>query len=117
MGQDVFLFHDTIRENLTLGKNYSPEQIQTALKISYADEFVDRLPRGLETVVGERGTRLSGGQQQRLTIARAFLKDGDILLFDEATSSLDNESEKIVQKALGGPGGEQNRPRHRPSSD
>ena len=101
VGQDIFLFHDTIRENLTLGKNYSPEQIQTALRIAYADEFVDRLPEGLETVVGERGTRLSGGQQQRLTIARAFLKDCDILLFDEATSSLDNESEKVVQKALG----------------
>ena len=100
MGQDIFLFHDTVRENLTLGKNYSSERLQCALNISYADEFVDQLPDGLDTVVGERGARLSGGQQQRLTIARAFLKDCDILLFDEATSSLDNESEKMVQKAL-----------------
>ena len=100
VGQDIFLFHDTIRENLTLGKKYSAEQLQDALKISYADEFVNKLPEGLDTVVGERGARLSGGQQQRLTIARAFLEDCDILLFDEATSSLDNESEKVVQKAM-----------------
>ena len=99
--QDVFLFHDTIRENLTLGENYSSDQIRSALGVSYADEFVDHLPQSLNTVVGERGARLSGGQQQRLTIARAFLEDCDILLFDEATSALDNESEKVVQRALG----------------
>lgn len=100
VSQDIFLFNDTIRGNLTLGKEFSDEQIEHALKVSYAAEFVDKLPEGLETIVGDRGTRLSGGQQQRLTIARAFLQDTDILLFDEATSALDNESEKVVQKAL-----------------
>ena len=100
VGQDIFLFHDTIRENLALGKEYSREQFVTALRMSYTKEFIDKLPQGLDTVVGERGARLSGGQQQRLTIARAILEDCDILLFDEATSSLDNESEKVIQKAL-----------------
>lgn len=100
VSQDIFLFHDTIRGNLTLGKEYSDEQIQRALDVSYASEFVSKLPDGLETLVGDRGTRLSGGQQQRLTIARAFLQNTDVLLFDEATSALDNESEKVVQKAL-----------------
>lgn len=100
VSQDIFLFNDTIRGNLTLGKDFTEEQISHALKVSYAAEFVDKLPQGLETIVGDRGTRLSGGQQQRLTIARAFLQDTDVLLFDEATSALDNESEKVVQKAL-----------------
>ena len=70
------------------------------MKVAYCDEFIQKLPEGLETVIGDRGTRLSGGQQQRLTIARAYLQDCPILLFDEATSALDNESEKVVQKAL-----------------
>ncbi|MBH48625.1 MAG: hypothetical protein CME71_10695 [Halobacteriovorax sp.] len=100
VSQDIFLFNDTIKGNLTLGKEFSDEQIKHALDVSYASEFVDKLPDGLETIVGDRGTRLSGGQQQRLTIARAFLQDTEILLFDEATSALDNESEKVVQKAL-----------------
>ena len=100
VSQDIFLFNDTIRGNLTLGKEFSDEQMRHALEVSYAAEFVDKLPDGLETIVGDRGTRLSGGQQQRLTIARAFLQDTEILLFDEATSALDNESEKVVQKAL-----------------
>ncbi len=100
VSQDVFLFHDTIRANLTIGGMFSDEQIQKALEVSYASEFVDKLPNGLETVIGDRGAKLSGGQQQRLTIARAFLQNTDILLFDEATSALDNESEKVVQRAL-----------------
>ncbi len=100
VSQDIFLFNDTIRSNLTLGKDFSEEQIRRALEVSYAAEFVDKLNDGLETLVGDRGTRLSGGQQQRLTIARAFLQNTDVLLFDEATSALDNESEKVVQKAL-----------------
>jgi len=100
VSQDVFLFNDTIRNNLTIGGDYSEEEIKEALKVSYADEFVHELPEGLETIVGDRGTRLSGGQQQRITIARAFLQNKDIMLFDEATSALDNESEKVVQKAL-----------------
>lgn len=100
VSQDVFLFHDTIRANLTIGGLFTEEQIRKALEVSYASEFVDKLPKGLETVIGDRGAKLSGGQQQRLTIARAFLQNTDILLFDEATSALDNESEKVVQRAL-----------------
>ncbi len=100
VSQDIFLFHDTIRENLCVGKKFSEEEIQQALRVSYADEFVNKLPQGVDTIIGDRGTRLSGGQQQRLTIARAFLVSPDIFLFDEATSALDNESEKVVQKAL-----------------
>jgi subfamily B ATP-binding cassette protein MsbA len=100
VSQDIFLFHDTIKENLTVGGNFSEADIQKALEVSYASEFVDKLPQGLNTVIGDRGAKLSGGQQQRLTIARAFLQNTDILLFDEATSALDNESEKVVQKAL-----------------
>ena len=100
VSQDIFLFHDTIRENLNIGGSFSEADIRKALEVSYASEFVDRLPQGLETVIGDRGAKLSGGQQQRLTIARAFLQNTDILLFDEATSALDNESEKVVQRAL-----------------
>lgn len=100
VSQDIFLFHDTIRANLAIGGNFSDEEIQKALDVSYASEFVNRLPDGLNTVIGDRGAKLSGGQQQRLTIARAFLQNTDILLFDEATSALDNESEKVVQRAL-----------------
>jgi subfamily B ATP-binding cassette protein MsbA len=100
VSQDVFLFHDTIRSNLTIGGNFTDAEIRKALEVSYASEFVDKLPLGLETIIGDRGAKLSGGQQQRLTIARAFLQNTDILLFDEATSALDNESEKVVQKAL-----------------
>ena len=100
VSQDIFLFHDTIRANLAIGGDFTDAQIREALEVSYASEFVDRLPQGLETVIGDRGAKLSGGQQQRLTIARAFLQNTDILLFDEATSALDNESEKVVQRAL-----------------
>lgn len=100
VSQDIFLFNDTIRENLTTGDVHTDEEINHALEISYASEFVKDLPHGLMTQIGDRGLRLSGGQSQRLTIARAFLKNRDVLLFDEATSALDNESEKIVQAAL-----------------
>lgn len=100
VSQDIFLFNDTIRENLCTGENHSEEELRQALETSYAWEFVKDLPQGLETSIGDRGVRLSGGQSQRLTIARAFLKARDVLLFDEATSALDNESEKIVQAAL-----------------
>ncbi len=100
VSQDIFLFNDSLKENLTTGDESSPEEINRALEISYAEEFVKDLPEGIETSIGDRGLRLSGGQGQRLTIARAFLKNRDVLLFDEATSALDNESEKIVQKAL-----------------
>jgi subfamily B ATP-binding cassette protein MsbA len=100
VSQDIFLFNDSVKENILAGSLYSQDEIERALKISYADEFVEKLPNQLETVVGDRGMRLSGGQSQRLTIARAFLRNCPILLFDEATSALDNESEKIVQKAM-----------------
>jgi subfamily B ATP-binding cassette protein MsbA len=100
VSQDIFLFNDTVRENLTTGDRHSDEEIKKALEISYAWEFVKDLPKGLNTPIGDRGLRLSGGQSQRLTIARAFLKNREVLLFDEATSALDNESEKIVQAAL-----------------
>jgi len=100
VSQDIFLFNDTIRENLCVGEQYSEEQLATALEVAGAKEFVDGLPQGMDTIIGDRGTRLSGGQSQRITIARAFLSDPPILLFDEATSALDNESEKIVQAAL-----------------
>lgn len=100
VSQDIFLFNDTVRENLTTGDVHTDEEINHALEISYASEFLKNLPQGLETPIGDRGLRLSGGQSQRLTIARAFLKNRDVLLFDEATSALDNESEKIVQAAL-----------------
>ena len=82
------------------GEVYTEEQVSHALEVSYADEYINQMSEGLETEIGDRGTKLSGGQSQRLTIARAFLRDCPILLFDEATSALDNESEKVVQKAL-----------------
>jgi subfamily B ATP-binding cassette protein MsbA len=100
VSQDIFLFNDTIRHNLCLDKDISEEKMTEALEVSYAKEFVDKLPQGLDTIIGDRGALLSGGQQQRITIARAYLQDAPILLFDEATSALDNESEKVVQKAL-----------------
>ena len=100
VSQDIFLFHDSIKSNLAVGGNFTDTEIRKALEVSYASEFVDKLPQGLETIIGDRGAKLSGGQQQRLTIARAFLQNTDILLFDEATSALDNESEKVVQRAL-----------------
>jgi subfamily B ATP-binding cassette protein MsbA len=100
VSQDVFLFNDSVRENLTTGEVRSEAELQHALDVSYASEFVAQLGQGLETPLGDRGLRLSGGQGQRLTIARAFLTNRDVMLFDEATSALDNESEKIVQAAL-----------------
>lgn len=100
VSQDTFLFNDSIKENLCLGKEYNEEKLQEALQVSHSSEFIAQLPRKMETVIGDRGTRLSGGQAQRVTIARAYLKQNPVLLFDEATSALDNESEKIVQKAL-----------------
>ncbi|MGI4991534.1 ABC transporter ATP-binding protein [Halobacteriovorax sp. GFR7] len=100
VSQDIFLFNTTVRENLTLGKEVSEAQIQEALKVAHATDYINELPSGLETVIGDRGLRLSGGQAQRLTIARAYLQNNDVFLFDEATSALDNESEKVVQESL-----------------
>lgn len=99
--QDIFLFGGTIRENIAYGNTLASENdIITAARKANVFEFVDRFEKGLETLVGERGTQLSGGQRQRVAIARAILKDPKILILDEATSSLDSESEKLVQDAL-----------------
>ncbi len=100
VSQDIFLFNDTVYENLSTGKNFSPEEIKNALEVSYSTDYIENLDQGIDTRVGDRGLKLSGGQAQRLTIARAFLTNAQIYLFDEATSALDNESEKIVQKAM-----------------
>ena len=99
--QDNFLFAGTIRENILLGKpDASNEEINNAVKNACLEEFVSSLPLGLDTEIGERGTKLSGGQKQRVAIARAFLKNAPIVILDEATSALDNKSEEIVQQAI-----------------
>lgn len=102
VSQSVSLFNDTIANNIAYGANrqVNREDIERALKLAYADEFVAALPEGLETIVGENGVMLSGGQRQRIAIARALLRDAPILILDEATSALDTESERHIQKAL-----------------
>jgi ABC-type multidrug transport system fused ATPase/permease subunit len=97
----VFLFHDTILNNIRMGRpNATRAEIEAAAKKAFADEFIQRLPHGYDTMVGDRGMKLSGGERQRISIARAFLKNSPILILDEATSNLDNESEKLVQQTL-----------------
>ncbi len=101
VSQDVILFDDTIKNNISYAKsNASEEEILSACKFAAADEFIEKLPEGLNTMIGENGVRLSGGQKQRISIARAILKESPIILLDEATSSLDAESEDIVQNAI-----------------
>lgn len=99
--QDNFLFAGTIRDNIMIGKaDATDEEIRRAVKMAYLDDFINDLEKGLDTDIGERGALLSGGQRQRLAIARAFLKNSQIVVLDEATSALDNKAEAVVQKAI-----------------
>jgi subfamily B ATP-binding cassette protein MsbA len=99
--QDNFLFDGTIRENIAFAKpGATDEDVRNAARIAHCDEFVDRFEKGYETIVGERGVKLSGGQRQRVAIARAILADPRILILDEATSSLDSESEALIRDGL-----------------
>ena len=99
--QETFLFNDTIRNNIAFGKmQVTDEEVMEAARAAHVDSFVKTLDDGYETEIGERGVKLSGGQKQRIAIARAILRNAPILVLDEATSSLDSESEKLVQDAL-----------------
>jgi subfamily B ATP-binding cassette protein MsbA len=101
VSQDVFLFNETVRYNIAYGLDQVDEaRLREVIARAQAADFVAAMPHGLDTVVGERGTQLSGGQRQRIAIARALLRDAPILIFDEATSSLDSESERLIQRAL-----------------
>jgi ATP-binding cassette subfamily B protein/subfamily B ATP-binding cassette protein MsbA len=99
--QDVFLFHGSVRENILFGRpGASDAEVIAAARIANADGFINALSDGYDTLIGERGVKLSGGQKQRLSIARAVLKDAPILILDEATSSVDTETELLIQQAL-----------------
>ncbi len=98
--QDVILFNDTIKNNIAYGVESDMARIEEAARTAFAHEFIVKLPKGYDTIVGEKGARLSGGQKQRIAIARALHKNAPILILDEATSSLDSASEMEVQKAL-----------------
>jgi ATP-binding cassette subfamily B protein len=101
VSQDVFLFHGTVRENIAYGRlGASLEDVVAAAKVAEAHAFIEDLPEGYDTIVGERGQKLSGGQRQRISIARAVLKDPPILVLDEATSSVDNETEAAIQRSM-----------------
>jgi subfamily B ATP-binding cassette protein MsbA len=101
VSQEVVLFDDTIRNNISYGRQKaSPAEVEEAARLAYAHDFIEKLPQGYDTVIGERGLKLSGGERQRIAIARAILRDPPILILDEATSALDTQSERIVQMAL-----------------
>jgi ATP-binding cassette, subfamily B, bacterial MsbA len=99
--QETFLFNDSLRNNIRYGRREASDaEVEAAARMAYADEFINQLPDGYDSTIGDRGVRLSGGQRQRICIARAILRDAPILILDEATSALDTESEAIVQQAL-----------------
>ena len=99
--QDVILFNTSIKDNIKIGKkNATDEEITRAAKIAKCDDFINKMPNGIDTIIGENGQRLSGGERQRISIARAILKDAPIILLDEATASLDVENESLIQEAL-----------------
>jgi ATP-binding cassette, subfamily B, bacterial len=99
--QDPAMFHRTIADNIRIGRpDAADAEVRRVAMLAHASEFIEALPAGYETLVGERGVKLSGGQRQRIAIARAFLKDAPVLILDEATSSLDSESEGHIQAAL-----------------
>jgi ATP-binding cassette subfamily B protein len=101
VSQDVFLFHGTVRENIAYGTfDAGMDEIITAAKVAEAHDFIMALPQGYDTIVGERGQKLSGGQRQRISIARAVLKDPPVLILDEATSAVDNETEAAIQRSM-----------------
>src|SRR5256712_4891557 len=101
VSQETWLFHGTVEDNIRMGKpDASAEEVSAAARAANAEEFILRLPQAYDTVVGERGVRLSGGQRQRIAIARALLRDAPILVLDEALSSVDAESEALIQTAL-----------------
>ena len=101
VSQETTLFDDTVKNNIAYANlEASDEEIMLAAKNSYADEFIQKLPNGYETIIGENGVRLSGGEKQRLSIARAMLKKSSVILLDEATSSLDSDTEEKIQNAI-----------------
>jgi len=99
--QEPILFHRSLAENISYARpGATRQEIMEAARLASAHEFIEALPKGYETLVGERGVKLSGGERQRVAIARAFLADSPVLIFDEATSSLDSESEQLIQRAM-----------------
>ena len=99
--QNVTLFNNTVLENIRIGrKEATDEEVMAAAKLAHCDEFIDKLPEGYNTLIGENGSELSGGERQRISIARAFLKDSPIILMDEATASLDVDNESLIQEAI-----------------
>jgi ATP-binding cassette subfamily B protein len=101
VSQDVFLFHGTVRENIAYGEpDASSQAVRAAARTAEAHEFIESLPHGYETIIGERGQKLSGGQRQRLSLARALLTECPVLILDEATSAVDNETEAAIQRSL-----------------